>query len=114
MIDTSEYGDTWATVRPGTSGAIGSPVPYGTYQIVTYPGNKLPGYDHSVPPDRPLSIYSPRAQHFLVLNRSARSSHDGGKEMLDRKSTRLNSSHTVISYAVLCLKKNKIRRRAVT
>src|SRR5947207_11162291 len=25
----------------------------------------------------------------------------------DRKSTRLNSSHTVISYAVLCLKKKK-------
>src|SRR5260221_2222193 len=25
---------------------------------------------------------------------------------LDRKSTRLNSSHTVISYAVFCLKKN--------
>src|SRR5438034_1966509 len=27
------------------------------------------------------------------------------KEGLDRKSTRLNSSHTVISYAVFCLKK---------
>src|SRR5438034_5166665 len=26
---------------------------------------------------------------------------------LDRKSTRLNSSHTVISYAVFCLKKKK-------
>src|SRR3954467_3901276 len=26
---------------------------------------------------------------------------------LDRKSTRLNSSHTIISYAVFCLKKNK-------
>src|SRR5260221_5579313 len=26
-------------------------------------------------------------------------------EQLDRKSTRLNSSHTVISYAVFCLKK---------
>src|SRR4051795_2870389 len=25
----------------------------------------------------------------------------------DRKSTRLNSSHTLISYAVFCLKKNK-------
>src|SRR3954464_4824750 len=25
----------------------------------------------------------------------------------DRKSTRLNSSHTIISYAVFCLKKNK-------
>src|SRR5438034_4026271 len=28
----------------------------------------------------------------------------------DRKSTRLNSSHTVISYAVFCLKKKKIQR----
>src|SRR5260221_8537209 len=28
-------------------------------------------------------------------------------EVLDRKSTRLNSSHTVISYAVFCLKKKK-------
>src|SRR5438132_10006201 len=28
---------------------------------------------------------------------------------LDRKSTRLNSSHTVISYAVFCLKKKKGR-----
>src|SRR5260221_5079676 len=28
---------------------------------------------------------------------------------LDRKSTRLNSSHTVISYAVFCLEKNKNR-----
>src|SRR5260221_5983122 len=27
----------------------------------------------------------------------------------DRKSTRLNSSHTVISYAVFCLKKKKIK-----
>src|SRR5437588_12909450 len=29
---------------------------------------------------------------------------------LDRKSTRLNSSHTVISYAVFCLKKKKYQR----
>src|SRR5438034_6212007 len=28
-------------------------------------------------------------------------------ELRDRKSTRLNSSHTVISYAVFCLKKKK-------
>src|SRR3712207_9341110 len=31
------------------------------------------------------------------------------KEELDRKSTRLNSSHANISYAVFCLKKKKIR-----
>src|SRR5947207_11568331 len=30
---------------------------------------------------------------------------------LDRKSTRLNSSHTVISYAVFCLKKKKKKRK---
>src|SRR5256885_6636083 len=30
----------------------------------------------------------------------------------DRKSTRLNSSHLVISYAVFCLKKNKTYRRS--
>src|SRR2546426_8376429 len=29
------------------------------------------------------------------------------REILDRKSTRLNSSHLVISYAVFCLKKKK-------
>mgnify|MGYP000247427243 CR=1 FL=1 len=29
----------------------------------------------------------------------------------DRKSTRLNSSHTVISYAVFCLKKKKEKKK---
>src|SRR5690625_6136054 len=33
--------------------------------------------------------------------------HDG----LDRKSTRLNSSHVASSYAVFCLKKKKARKR---
>src|SRR5256885_5065219 len=32
----------------------------------------------------------------------------------DRKSTRLNSSHLVISYAVFCLKKKTIRARGRT
>src|SRR5256885_10946931 len=32
---------------------------------------------------------------------------DGGRLHQDRKSTRLNSSHLVISYAVFCLKKKK-------
>src|SRR3712207_8889810 len=35
--------------------------------------------------------------------------HDGKLEALDRKSTRLNSSHANISYAVFCLKKKKTR-----
>src|SRR5438034_8693713 len=32
----------------------------------------------------------------------------------DRKSTRLNSSHTVISYAVFCLKKKKKKKKKIT
>src|SRR5476649_3045263 len=31
----------------------------------------------------------------------------------DRKSTRLNSSHTVISYAVFCLKKKKTKNQHI-
>src|SRR5690348_18151755 len=36
---------------------------------------------------------------------------DNGAPGLDRKSTRLNSSHPSISYAVFCLKKKKKERR---
>src|SRR5947207_9813032 len=37
-----------------------------------------------------------------------------GVEVRDRKSTRLNSSHTVISYAVFCLKKKKNKNEIKT
>src|SRR5438034_6548471 len=46
------------------------------------------------------------AEEQAALKKSA----DAVKETMaavDRKSTRLNSSHTVISYAVFCLKKKK-------
>src|SRR5438034_8318186 len=38
----------------------------------------------------------------------------GIAEVADRKSTRLNSSHTVISYAVFCLKKKKKKKTEKT
>src|SRR5699024_11452702 len=53
-------------------------------------------------------------QHLAVVPGSAFSEHGKGHirisfasaiETLDRKSTRLNSSHVSISYAVFCLKK---------
>src|SRR5438067_9962841 len=34
-----------------------------------------------------------------------------GGDLLDRKSTRLNSSHVSISYAVFCLKKKKKKQK---
>src|SRR5260221_2681195 len=39
--------------------------------------------------------------------------HDFSRPEVDRKSTRLNSSHTVISYAVFCLKKKKPPQRVL-
>src|SRR5690348_17806491 len=39
--------------------------------------------------------------------RHARRQRRGAEHPLDRKSTRLNSSHPSISYAVFCLKKKK-------
>src|SRR5260221_4872214 len=40
-----------------------------------------------------------------TTRRAERLLFDGHNAYLDRKSTRLNSSHTVISYAVFCLQK---------
>src|SRR3712207_8471462 len=42
---------------------------------------------------------------ILLLSEGQMSDHKGAR--LDRKSTRLNSSHANISYAVFCLKKKK-------
>src|SRR5258708_36071783 len=38
----------------------------------------------------------------------ARAWNSCSRSMTDRKSTRLNSSHQIISYAVFCLKKKKV------
>src|SRR5438034_8334691 len=47
----------------------------------------------------------------IRANRGAHPRSSGGEGSGDRKSTRLNSSHTVISYAVFCLKKKKKRQQ---
>src|SRR2546427_8322196 len=44
-------------------------------------------------------------EHERIRACSARELHRGGEP--DRKSTRLNSSHSQISYAVFCFKKKK-------
>src|SRR5690606_40933577 len=45
---------------------------------------------------------------YLVVGQARMRAHDRGIETrADRKSTRLNSSHVKISYAVFCLKKKK-------
>src|SRR2546426_12643638 len=48
-----------------------------------------------------------RAPHQRLAARPARYRRRRESWQADRKSTRLNSSHLVISYAVFCLKKKK-------
>src|SRR5438034_4940519 len=55
-------------------------------------------------PARPLQ-HHPGGARQALLHRAA----VAGRR--DRKSTRLNSSHTVISYAVFCLKKKKTTKK---
>src|SRR2546430_5652736 len=45
--------------------------------------------------------------HMLETKNVAALDQDSAAELQDRKSTRLNSSHSQISYAVFCLKKKK-------
>src|SRR5687768_18174474 len=46
------------------------------------------------------------------LHRREHRATDGGLATPDRKSTRLNSSHGYISYAVFCLKKKKKKNKS--
>src|SRR5205807_8970173 len=61
------------------------------------PALEIFGADDTSYSDLPDSAY-PRALWHELLRRVF------GDELADRKSTRLNSSHLVISYAVFCLK----------
>src|SRR2546427_6059672 len=62
----------------------------------------------SWPTLRSLSNAGDRAAHFTRKSGSrARASLPIPVKSRDRKSTRLNSSHSQISYAVFCLKKKK-------
>src|SRR5436190_10259035 len=67
------------------------------------------------PPDSADRRGSESLEHFTSVPRW-RSGQASCRATRDRKSTRLNSSHTVISYAVFCLKKKKrilaIRKRS--
>src|SRR5438034_7942350 len=58
------------------------------------------------PPDSPIRI----AQKYRAERFECDIEDSPKPAPSDRKSTRLNSSHTVISYAVFCLKKKKKKK----
>src|SRR6202171_4309231 len=51
------------------------------------------------------ALHLPRMDGFELIQAIRSEPHSVSLPILDRKSTRLNSSHLAISYAVFCLKK---------
>src|ERR1022692_915218 len=68
--------------------------------------------DTATPEIYPLSLHDPLpifiGIEFRRVGREVFDAQTLGFSPTDRKSTRLNSSHLVISYAVFCLKKKKL------
>src|SRR5262245_63962881 len=86
-------------------------------QLVSATGDRLerePGQSRTSPQDLPcagrwqarlVSLHPPASRFVALGKRDVDLSFCGLRSALDRKSTRLNSSHLGISYAVFCLKK---------
>src|SRR3989454_7907990 len=72
-------------------------------------------YAWCVPRSRSLlTTNSVWSTQIVVSGRSSSGVDASTKAGRDRKSTRLNSSHLVISYAVFCLKKKKKKQNTST
>src|SRR5690625_6694297 len=82
------------------------------------PGGKG-GIRHGSKIDVGRNVLQARIYEWLIMGMMTKMTHERalmplwvivlmlGKAIVDRKSTRLNSSHVAISYAVFCLKKKK-------
>src|SRR5262245_64923139 len=62
---------------------------------------------------RPRLLTQQRVTAWREQLDATRETAEGDPDALDRKSTRLNSSHLGISYAVFCLKKKKKKKKIV-
>src|SRR5436190_9068449 len=87
--------------------------PYTTlFRSCRHLGRELPGVDvlgRALDRRRPY-LAAPRPDRGAEPAARPHPADAARRGRQDRKSTRLNSSHTVISYAVFCLKKKKTKR----
>src|SRR2546430_5135420 len=72
-------------------------------------GRRLVYLDNAATTQKPQAVLDAVAEYYRTTNANV---HRGAYDLAirateDRKSTRLNSSHSQISYAVFCLKKKK-------
>src|SRR5690625_7041911 len=92
------------------------PAPTWTYTLSLHDALPIFSVD-AVPPAMAVGTAVLIVAIYVAGSRSAlrRGAADRSAETEDRKSTRLNSSHVAISYAVFCLKKKKkIKTRIIT
>src|SRR5438034_3421601 len=98
--------------RRGPSG-MGEGAPFGAREeregALDDAGQEEPGFGGAEALQARAQLREPQLPHVVggdAAHRFAGLLQDEVQQLLvDRKSTRLNSSHTVISYAVFCLKK---------
>src|SRR5690606_11452847 len=87
--------------------------PDGSIRSTNVAAQRLTGADNAALIDRHIGslLYSPELDETARVQRAAETGEavlrNASGQTLDRKSTRLNSSHVKISYAVFCLKKKK-------
>src|SRR5690606_40896759 len=100
----NDYQDSWQALQRG-DGQIEA-----LYAQVRLKG--VAKFDSEEDPERRLQLlvnaYAHRQDEALTLAKARRAAVTDIART-DRKSTRLNSSHVKISYAVFCLKKKKTR-----
>src|SRR5690554_7487617 len=83
------------------------------YKIAINSRQVIQARDSIIKPEE-IGTLSSRIKHFYLVNRDRKTNRNIDYPYyafgsVDRKSTRLNSSHVRISYAVFCLKKKKIK-----
>src|SRR5690625_6894301 len=93
MVAMGSGNASWASIAP--------PDPVLTVAAVQPAPNSVVGVAHPVVIHFVAPVTDRAAAERVITIRS---------DSEDRKSTRLNSSHVAISYAVFCLKKKKLRR----
>src|SRR5690625_5598730 len=94
-------GDVWERALPIGNGRLGAMV-YGNPER-----EELQLNENTVWAGGPYRNDNPEARQSTAKVRGllVEGNHAEAQELADRKSTRLNSSHVAISYAVFCLKK---------
>src|SRR2546422_5917926 len=119
---TEAYGPVWGYLYGWTSGVVINPASIAAIAVgfATYLTFFVPLADAGIKAVAVLSIIGLTALNCLGVKLGALTQNIltlikmGLLTLLDRKSTRLNSSHGYISYAVFCLKKKKTKHNMLS